>query len=86
MKRLELSIISEAVCQILKLEQHLEGRISQAKRIVHFRNILIHAYDIIDLGKLWASVHDDVPILRRQAALLLAEREQLPAPDHSEDQ
>jgi uncharacterized protein with HEPN domain len=71
----ELSIIAEAVCQSLKMEATLEGRITQARRIAHFRNILIHAYDIVDKAKIWASVRDDVPLLRREAAALLAERE-----------
>lgn len=65
----------EAVVQILKVEPHLEVWITNARSISHFRNILIHTYDLVDPSRMWSILQDDVPLLRREAAALLAERE-----------
>lgn len=69
----ELSIIGEAVVQIRKHDQGVAIRITAVDRIAHFRNILAHAYDIIDHSRMWKTVREDVPVLRREAAALLLE-------------
>lgn len=70
----ELSIIGEAVVQLGKHDEATASRITAVDRIAHFRNILAHAYDIIDHARMWKIVREDVPVLRREAAALLAER------------
>jgi uncharacterized protein with HEPN domain len=71
----EFTIACEAVVQLLKLEPELHSRITDAKSISHFRNVLIHAYDLIDPARMWTILQEDVPTLRREAAELLAERD-----------
>lgn len=50
-------------------KKHLED----ARRIVDFRNILIHAYDVVDEQVVWDIVERKLPVLRRQVESLLAE-------------
>jgi uncharacterized protein with HEPN domain len=71
----EFTIICEAVAQILRQDPSLETRITDSKGIAHFRNIIIHAYDLVDPATMWQIVQQDVGVLRDEAAALLAERE-----------
>ena len=69
----EFSIICEAVVQLIKLDPSIAGRISDSRGIAHFRNILIHAYDLVDPARMWSIVREDIPTLRREVLLLLEE-------------
>lgn len=44
-----LEIIGEAIAQLAKSSPDVAARISERQRIVGFRNILVHAYDIIQV-------------------------------------
>lgn len=70
----ELSIIGEAVNQMLKQEPELASRITDAREIIHVRNLLIHAYDLVNPRIVRNIVLDDIPILRAEVAALLSER------------
>lgn len=70
----ELSIIGEAVNQMLKQEPALASRITDPRGIIHVRNLVIHAYDLVDPAIIRNIVIDDVPTLRAEVAALLAER------------
>jgi uncharacterized protein with HEPN domain len=43
----QFEIIGEALNQVLRLEPAMETRITHARRIVAFRNRLIHAYAVV---------------------------------------
>lgn len=69
----QFEIIGEALNRLIKLDPSFEPRITDARRIVDFRNILIHAYDVVDEHVVWDIVEQKLPILRREVAALLAE-------------
>jgi uncharacterized protein with HEPN domain len=47
------------------------ARIADYRRIIAFRNVLIHGYDIIDPAIVWSAIADDlVPLLRDVESLL----------------
>jgi uncharacterized protein with HEPN domain len=69
----QFEIIGEALSNLAKLDKALAARVSDHARIVGFRNLLIHAYAEIDDGLVWDAVVMRLPLLRREAAQLLAD-------------
>jgi uncharacterized protein with HEPN domain len=65
----ELEIIGEAVNRILKLDPEID--ISDSRRIVNLRNLVIHAYDSVDNVIIWGIIDNDLPLLRNQVSELL---------------
>ena len=68
----QFEIIGEAINQLAKLDAATASRISQ-RRIIDFRNILIHGYDLVDTNVAWDVVQNDLPALLREVAALLSE-------------
>ena len=56
-------IIGEVLNRIKNTNNELLGIISEHHRIIGFRNILIHGYDIVDEAIVWKAVTDHLPIL-----------------------
>jgi uncharacterized protein with HEPN domain len=71
----QFEIIGEALNRLTKSAPDLVNRISDAKRIISFRNILIHGYDIIEDAIVWDVVTKDLPVLNRQVQDLLAKED-----------
>ncbi|MGH9354715.1 MAG: HepT-like ribonuclease domain-containing protein [Terriglobia bacterium] len=69
----QFEVIGEALAQLARLDENLVGRISEQRRIVAFRNILIHGYADVDDRVVWDIVESKLPILRREVEKLLAE-------------
>jgi len=69
----QFEIIGEALAQLAKLDEQMAGRISERRRIVAFRNILIHGYADIDDRLVWDIVQAKLPVLRREVEALLGE-------------
>jgi len=67
-----LTIIGEALSQLAKAAPDIVSQIPEYKRIIAFRNILIHAYAEIDDRIVWDVADREVPELRTKAAELLA--------------
>lgn len=65
----ELEIIGEAVNKISKLDPSVE--ISDLPNIVALRNLIIHAYDSIDPELLWATIQNDIPVLKLEIKKLI---------------
>ena len=64
-------IIGEAVRRLEKDDSDTAARIADYRRIIAFRNVLIHGYDVIDPAIVWSAVSDDLaPLLRDVQALL----------------
>ena len=59
-------IIGEPLNRFRKDEPESIKKISDHERIIGFRNILIHGYDIIDEAIVWDAVKDHLPVLMKQ--------------------
>ncbi len=57
-----LEIVGEAVNRILKKAPNIE--IQNARKIVQFRNIIIHSYDSISDENVWAVIINHLPKLK----------------------
>jgi uncharacterized protein with HEPN domain len=75
----ESTVIGEAVNQLSKLDPVLSTRITHARMIVGFRNLLIHDYPAIVDSAVWAIARNDAPVLRAECAALFDELRKSPA-------
>jgi uncharacterized protein with HEPN domain len=57
----------------VKLDANTADRISEYRRIISFRNVLIHGYDAISDAVVWDIVQNKLPILQREVDALIAE-------------
>jgi uncharacterized protein with HEPN domain len=71
----EFEIIGGALNRLARGDPPSTERIPALRRIVNFRNRIIHAYDAIDDEVVWGIVGTDLPALRLQIEGLVAERE-----------
>lgn len=69
----QFEIIGEALAQLARLDQELIARISESRRIIAFRNFLIHGYADVDERIVWDIVQGKLPALRREVESLLSE-------------
>ena len=65
----ELEIIGEATNKILKLNNQIN--ISDSRRILNLRNLIIHGYDKVDDVVIWGVVLKDLPKLKVQVDKLI---------------
>ncbi len=70
----QFEIIGEALNQLLKAAPEQAARFSEHKRIIAFRNILIHGYAEVDERIVWGVLEQKLPILHGQAKELLEEQ------------
>jgi uncharacterized protein with HEPN domain len=68
----QFEIAAEALNRLLKLAPDVATRISEYRRIIDFRNLLSHGYDLVDDAIVWDVVMKDVPVLHREVEDLLA--------------
>jgi len=59
----DFEIIGEALNRIKYTDNELLEKISEHRRIIGFRNILIHGYDIVDEAIVWLAATKHLPIL-----------------------
>ena len=69
----QFEIIGEALSQLARTDPGLAGRFPDLRRVVDFRNALIHGYDRVDDAGVWRVIEVDLPPLRERAAALLEE-------------
>ena len=69
-----LEIIGEAVGRIARLDPRIASRISEHRRIIAFRNRLIHGYDLLDDELVWETIATEVPVLLLEVEGLLREK------------
>lgn len=67
----EFEIIGEALNRIDRLDPATAARISERRRIVDFRNRIIHGYDTVDDVVVWGVVEKYLPLLIRETSELL---------------
>jgi uncharacterized protein with HEPN domain len=69
----ELQIVGEALTALDKSDPQLAARISEHQRIIRFRHVLVHGYDIVEPAITWAIVSDKLPTLMEEVGRLLQE-------------
>lgn len=69
----EFEIVGEALNRLVKLDQAIASRISEYRRIIGFRNLLIHGYADVDDLLVWDVVQSKLPVLRQEIDMLLDE-------------
>jgi uncharacterized protein with HEPN domain len=67
----QFEIVGEAVSRLAQLSPALAEKLTEYRRIIAFRNILIHAYATIDDRIVWGVVEGKLPLLRQEATNLL---------------
>ena len=63
----QLGIIGETVNKFDQL--HPELSLENARKIIGFRNRLIHAYDAVDTSMIWAILVNHLPLLKAELTL-----------------
>ncbi len=66
-------IVGEALNKALALDSSLSERITDIRRIISFRNRLIHGYASVSPHIVWAIATDDVPRLLAEVDAVMAE-------------
>ena len=64
-------IIGEAINRIIKKDNSLESRITNAKSIIGLRNQVIHAYDNISDENIWSILINHLPKLKLEVEILI---------------
>jgi uncharacterized protein with HEPN domain len=68
----QFEIIGEALSQLSRIDPATASAISEHRRIIAFRNILIHGYAEIDHRLVWGMLEGKLPELHQQVEILLA--------------
>ena len=67
----QFEIIGEALNKLNRIDPDTASSVSNYKRIIAFRNILIHGYALVDDRVVWDVVQENLPILQREIETLL---------------
>ena len=67
----QFEIIGEALNRLNRVDSATADQISQARRIIGFRNILVHGYDIVENTVVWDIVEKNIPVLHTEILSLL---------------
>ena len=67
----QLEIVGEALAQLARIDAPTTSQISEYRRIIAFRNILIHGYAEIDHRIVWNVLELKLPVVCGEAEALL---------------
>jgi len=67
----EFEIIGEALSRLDRLAPETAARITALRRIVDFRNRIIHGYDSVDDVIVWRTIEHHLPLLLSEVEALL---------------
>jgi uncharacterized protein with HEPN domain len=67
----QMMIIGEALNRLSKIEPAIMESISDYKKIIGFRHIIVHGYDIIDDETVWGIIESSLYTLHREVGALL---------------
>jgi uncharacterized protein with HEPN domain len=69
----QFEIIGEALNRLLKKAPDLGQRITSARKIIDFRNVLVHAYNVVDENVVWDIIRYELPVLYKEVKELINE-------------
>ena len=67
----EFEIIGEALKRLAEVDPVTAASVSQLRRIIDFRNRIIHGYDTVDDTVVWGVAEQSLPTLIREVTVLL---------------
>jgi len=67
----QLEIIGEALSRLAKVDPQIADNVAELRRIIAFRNILVHGYAAIDYATVWRLVEGKLPELQSNLTMLL---------------
>jgi uncharacterized protein with HEPN domain len=65
-------VIGEALSRLEKLDVGTAQHISEYRKIIGFRKVLVHGYDAIDDQIVWDTIQQHLPVLKQEVEELLA--------------
>ena len=74
----QFEVIGEALRLAIRDDPTLAGAVTHCRRIIAFRNRLIHGYAAVLNDVVWGVVEADLPTLRAEVTRLLEDQEQAP--------
>ena len=69
----QFEIIGEAMAQLARIDEATAASIDGYRRVIAFRNVLIHGYAEVDHRLVWDVLQTSLPLLVEQIAELLDE-------------
>lgn len=69
----KFGIVGEALARLQKEDPEIVARVPEHRKIIAFRNIIIHGYASVDDRIVWGVVEADLGALREAVARLLAQ-------------
>ena len=63
--------INEALIRLRNENPDILRAITGHEKIIGFRNVLVHGYDIVDDATVWSAVNDSMPLLQKEVESLL---------------
>ena len=66
----KFAVIGEALVRLRAEYPLLLEQISDTEKIIGFRNVLVHGYDIIDDSTVWSAIESNLPILLEEVRVL----------------
>jgi uncharacterized protein with HEPN domain len=66
-------IVGEAFVRLRDMDEAWLDRIPDARRIIGFRNVLVHGYDTIADDRVWDAIQTNIPQLLRDIEDLLSD-------------
>ena len=67
----KFAIIGEALARLREDYPEVLNRIPDAQKIIGFRNVLVHGYDIIEDATVWSAIEDNLPALLEEVRILM---------------
>ncbi len=62
----KFEIIGEALNRIKSIDSEFIENITDYRRIIGFRNMIAHGYDIIEFEIVWSAIKNHLPILKQE--------------------
>lgn len=76
----QLQIIGEAFSQLARTAPQMADKVAELRRVIAFRNVLVHGYAAIDYDTVWRLIQDKLPELQVNLRVLLDAADTSPDP------